>query len=299
MSVIAAGVVLWRPGADAGAVEIAVVHRPKYDDWSLPKGKCEPGEHAAVTAVREAGEESGFSGPLTRALGRVRYPVRGPGGPVEKVVSYWAMPALGGAFSPNSEVDRLEWLPPRVAARQLTRENDGVVLQRFAAAPADTTTVLLVRHGRAGDAKAWKGKDVDRPLDDAGWVQADALAAVGPCFGLTTVVSAELARCVQTVTPLAQALGIAVDQEPALGERQHDNDPKAVVHVLRALASDGGHSAACSQGGVIPAAVNALSRRDTVRPRQSRSRKGSVWALSFAHDRLVAADYLQDLSPCR
>src|SRR5436309_1142685 len=97
--VLAGGCVAWRPGTDGP--EVAVVHRPRYDDWSLPKGKLDPGETLTACAVREVAEETGLTVRLGARLGRVHYV--GPTGP--KTVHYWAAQVCGGAFSPNREVD--------------------------------------------------------------------------------------------------------------------------------------------------------------------------------------------------
>lgn len=146
--VYAAGAVLWRPGsADSeGPVEIAVIHRPRYDDWSLPKGKVDPGETAPVGAVREILEETGHRANLGRRLLTVTYPTDSPFRGVKKV-HYWAARSTGGEFTPGSEVDELIWLPVPDAMNKLDYAQDRKVLCRFAKHPADTQTVLEI--GRA------------------------------------------------------------------------------------------------------------------------------------------------------
>ncbi len=150
-TIYAAGAVLWRESgvrADGvPSVEVAVVHRPpRYDDWSLPKGKVDPGETEPVTAVREILEETGYACQLGRRLAAVTYPV------VEdtKKVQYWAARTLDGEFIPNDEVDQLLWLPAAEALERLHYPpHDRKVLRRFTKVPAHTSTVLIVRHGRA------------------------------------------------------------------------------------------------------------------------------------------------------
>lgn len=122
----AAGGVLWRPGRD-GDVEVALVHRPKYDDWTLPKGKLDAGEGWLDAAVREVAEETGHSVEVGDALGDITYRVAGG----DKRVRYWAMRAAGGAFTPTSEVDALRWLPASQARWALTYDRDREVLNRF------------------------------------------------------------------------------------------------------------------------------------------------------------------------
>ncbi len=292
--VLAAGTVLWR--RDGDDVQVALVHRPKYDDWSLPKGKCEPGEHLAVTAIRETREEAGFDGVLGRYLGEVGYAVQGPDGSVPKIVSYWAMQALGGAFTPSSEVDRLEWMPVAAALTALTREHDQQPVRALLAAPLETAAVLLVRHAHAGSRKAWKGADEARPLNALGQREAVAIGAVATVFGPAAVGAADLLRCEQTVAPLAEAVGVAVEHWPALSERRHGRAAEEAADLVRSLATDGRPVAVCSQGGVIPDVLAALGGRKL---RDAPARKGSVWVLSFAGSTLVAADYLRSLLPTR
>lgn len=124
----AAGAVLWRPSSDGhGTVELALIHRPKYDDWSFPKGKRAEGEDDLETALREVREETGFDAEVGRELGESRYQHRGR----DKIVRYWAMREDGGEFSPSDEVDRLEWTGPDEAAGLLTYDRDRELLRHF------------------------------------------------------------------------------------------------------------------------------------------------------------------------
>jgi 8-oxo-dGTP pyrophosphatase MutT (NUDIX family) len=124
----ASGGVIWR--GSGGALEILVVHRPRYDDWALPKGKREPGETDEECALREVEEETGFRCVLGFELAGVDY-ADADGRP--KTVRYWAMTLRAGEFSPNSEVDAMRWLTPDAAHRLLTYELDGAVLDSFVA----------------------------------------------------------------------------------------------------------------------------------------------------------------------
>jgi 8-oxo-dGTP diphosphatase len=115
----AAGGVVWRRGA--GGIEVAVCHRPHRQDWSLPKGKLDPGESWEDAAVREVREEIGFECRLGRELDPTSY--RDQKGRA-KVVRYWLMEPVSGEFEPNAEVDELRWLIPSAAAELLTYEHD-------------------------------------------------------------------------------------------------------------------------------------------------------------------------------
>jgi 8-oxo-(d)GTP phosphatase len=288
----AAGAVLWRTGPGA-AVEIALVHRPRYDDWSLPKGKLEPGETIWAAAVREVAEETGFSAVLGRHLGRTVYPVSRPF-PATKTVDYLAARATSGRFRPNREVDEVRWLHPAEAENLLTYPHDRQIVAEFRALPPDLGTLALVRHGGAGRRSEWSGPDELRPLSDRGWRQVKALRTLLPLFGVDRVHSAPLLRCLQTVRPLAEDIGAPVVEEPLLSERGYSADPGAGTARLLEIAA-GGTPMVCSQGGVIPDLLSRLASGTGLVPPDPRSRKGSVWLLSFtpgAHPNLVAARYI-------
>ncbi|MEV5428273.1 NUDIX hydrolase [Streptomyces sp. NPDC052701] len=119
-TVQAAGCVLWRRSPEDGALEVCLVHRPKYDDWSWPKGKLKPGEDPLAGALREVAEETGCTAAPGAELPTLRYTAGGR----PKQVRYWAAEATGGAFVATDEVDRVLWLTPGAARRRLTRPQD-------------------------------------------------------------------------------------------------------------------------------------------------------------------------------
>src|SRR6266702_1634621 len=168
MLIRAAGAVAWRPGPDGA--EILLVHRAKYDDWSLPKGKVEPGELLPVTACREVGEEAGAAITLGNRLAPVRYKVNGN----PKRVDWWAARVLSVDDSavPNHEVDQVTWLPLAQALKRVSYKQDVSVLSDFAARPADTVPLILLRHAKALHRSEWNSADGDRPLDKAGTADA-------------------------------------------------------------------------------------------------------------------------------
>ncbi|MCB8907826.1 MULTISPECIES: NUDIX hydrolase [unclassified Streptomyces] len=118
--ILAAGCVLWRRARSGHGIEIAVVFRPKWSDWSHPKGKLKSGEEARAAAVREVREETGMTCALGVELPTVRYRIQGR----PKEVRYWAAEATGGSFEPNREVTRLLWLTPEAARTCLTQDRD-------------------------------------------------------------------------------------------------------------------------------------------------------------------------------
>jgi 8-oxo-(d)GTP phosphatase len=284
--VVAAGAVLWRPGP-GGGTEVALVHRPRYDDWSLPKGKLNPGESAPSAAVREVAEETGHTATLGHVLGESRYRV--PQG--DKVVHYWSARAQDteGAFAPNSEVDELRWPSPNVASELLTYRRDVAVLDRFRQLNPPPATLLLVRHAKAGSRHDWTGDDDLRPLSNKGKAQADALASLLRLFGPTRAYAAPPDRCAQSIQPLADKLGLSIATEPLLGERDYWRDPEAGLARLLELAAGEGVPVVCSQGGVIPDLVHALTGRP-----DPPARKGSTWVLGFSGRHVATADYYPD-----
>ncbi len=164
----AAGCLLWRR-TEAGTVEVALVHRLRYDDWTLPKGKLEEGEAWPTAAVREVAEETGFDVVLGPPLPTQAYEVDG----MPKEVHYWSAEVTTGGFVPNLEVDAVRWLTPGEARATLSYAHDAEVLAAFEdltaaldGSPPDTLVVL--RHARATKRAAWDGHDRDRPLDDRG-----------------------------------------------------------------------------------------------------------------------------------
>ncbi len=210
----AAGGVAWRPGPD-GEPEILLVHRKKYDDWSLPKGKTEPGEPLPVTAVREVLEEGGARLALGRRLVSVRYNVGGR----PKRVHYWAARVLSvdERAVPNSEVDEVTWLPAARAVDKVSYAHDHGVLADFAARPARTVPLILLRHAKAVAKSGWKRADAARPLDDAGRSDAKALADLLACFApRPRLISSTAVRCAETLRPLSQLTGEQVRVEQSL-----------------------------------------------------------------------------------
>ncbi|ORL80339.1 bifunctional NUDIX hydrolase/histidine phosphatase family protein [Prescottella equi] len=295
-NIFAAGAVLWRKSPNNPyEIEIALIHRPKYDDWSFPKGKLDPGETSISAAVREIHEETGITAQLGRHLSGVTYPI--PGHRKLKRVEYWAAEAAGGEFTPNDEVDEMRWLPPDDVPDQLSYPMDRTILRRFVQIPPDTTTVLLVRHAKAGSRKKYEGDDDTRPLDEKGRVQAEALVGQLRAFGASEVSSADRTRCVQTVEPLAASLEVPIHIEPLLSEEQYAADPASARARARKIAARGGVQAICSQGGVIPDLLEWWAKRDGIALPPARNRKASTWVLSLSGGRLVAADHIDSPLP--
>jgi 8-oxo-(d)GTP phosphatase len=291
----AAGGVVWRPaesGPDGAGVEVILVHRPRYDDWSLPKGKLAPGEPEVEGAVREVLEETGYHVRVGRPLGETRYDKTVGSATRPKVVRWWAMQAVSGAFAPTQEVDDVRWVPLATAEGMLTRDTDRQLLRRFAHGPAPTRTVLLVRHAQAGTRSAGADDDRLRPLDEQGQAQADELIRLFARFDVEAVASADIVRCVETVVPFADALALEIEQTSLLSEAGYPGNEPEAVELVRGTGRSR-DAVACSQGEVIPDLLRRLATADHVDlPRPLAAAKGSTWALTFSDDRLLACEYI-------
>ena len=280
-STLAAGGVVWRQqGAD---LLVALVHRPRYDDWTLPKGKPGQDEPLLLTAVREVAEEAGAEVATGRRLNPVEYSF----GDTRKRVTHWAMRYLDGEHAATDEVDKIDWLTVAEATQRLTYPVDRVVLADFARLPAATSTVLLLRHARAGKRSQYDGDDRLRPLDKIGRRQARELIGPLAAFRPARVLAADRVRCEQTVQPLADRLSQPVVSAPEFSDEAYLADPARAMDSLYRLAEQPGATVICSQGTAIPGLLADLQ----VPARHRTARKGSLWVLSLAGRRVVAGDY--------
>ncbi len=292
----AAGGVVWRPSQDRSGeatIEVAVIHRPQYDDWTIPKGKLASGESDVDGAIREVLEETGQRVRLGRPLGEVRYLKPTATGRRPKVVRYWAMRSDGGTFVPTREVDELRWVSLGEAQEMLTHDRDRELLDRFVVGPTLLTgSVLLVRHASAGDRESWEGDDRERPLDDHGWEQAEQLVRLLSRFDVDAIVSADFDRCTQTVEPLSRSVGVAIETEPVLSEAGYPGHEDEALALVRKYGSSPQTTVVCSQGDVIPGLLSHLAGEDHVDlPEPLPNKKASVWSLTFDGPRLFSAEY--------
>jgi 8-oxo-dGTP pyrophosphatase MutT (NUDIX family)/phosphohistidine phosphatase SixA len=277
----AAGAVLWRRGEDG--LEVALVHRPKYDDWSFPKGKAKAGEHVLRAAVREVWEESGVWPILGRRLPAREYRKDDR----LKHVDYWAATGMGGEFRPNDEVDRVEWLPLPEAEGRLSYEHDADLLREFAVGPNRTTPYIVLRHTSAGDKATWPEEDLLRPLDVRGRAEALDLAEALAGYGAARAFSSGTARCVETVLPYASRTGtdIHTDWAFTVGTSKGAGDRFAE------LLADAVPTLVCTHGELVPELVGrAAEELGTDPPEDSRLPKGGFWVLHTADGALASLE---------
>ena len=276
---LAAGGVLWRH--DPFDPEVALVHRPKYDDWSLPKGKAKAGEHLLVTALREVTEETGYRPRIGPYLVTVRYRVTSGGQSWNKAVTYWSMRCVGGSFLANDEVDEMQWLPLDEARRCLTVASDRAVLDTFGRTRRDTEPLLLVRHGATvAPPRKPKKRPEARRLNRSGRDQAASLVPVLEGLGVTDLLSADLPVCVDMLAPFAAATGLTVRREVQLTRAGFAGNERDVADRVRADASCGEALAVCGGRRVITGLLGVLGNGSRVRPpRETMVVKGGWWLL--------------------
>ena len=250
----AAGVVVVRPGISGP--EVAVIHRGLRADWSLPKGKVEPGEHTVVTAVRECDEETGIVPVLGPPLTQQEYVALGS----PKVVDYWAAHVGSDeGFAPDDEVDEVVWLPADEAAARLTYPRDADLVREAVALPPSSPLILL-RHTQALKRADFKGKiDAERPLSGKGRSQAKALVPLLAAYGIEKVHSSDATRCRETVKRYAQSIDADIRLEPALSEESYVERPKRAARRMSELLLDPAPMVVCSHRPVMPALVEAIA----------------------------------------
>ncbi|MBX6749560.1 MAG: NUDIX hydrolase [Micromonosporaceae bacterium] len=265
---------------------VLLVHRPRFDDWSLPKGKLQPGEHPLVAAVREVHEETMVHGVPGVRLPSVTYQVRSGQSHVDKIVDWWAMTvADAGPFVPSDEVDDVAWLSVPRALEVVTYERDRTVLEAYAELPAVARPVVVVRHASADDHPAWSGPPDERPLDARGRAQAAGLAELLRVLRPGRLVSAPALCCRQTLTELARTLDLDLEIEEDITEGA---DPVIVVAALRRLVNDRSASVVCG-GDALAAALATLTGGAVPTPDRRLAPADGV-VLSFSGATLVAAD---------
>lgn len=230
--VLAAGALVWRLKNDK--LQVLVVHRPRYDDWSFPKGKAEPGESMVLTAIREVAEETGRQIVLGRYLGKARRRlVSGR----KKRTLYWAaqvLPEAGpgeglrAAVKPASkrEIDKVRWWKVKKAARKLTHADDKRLLARlvdwYESGQLQVRSLVLVRHAKAVSRATWGygiNSEITRPLVmGRGQAQARDVAALLSAYGVGELVSSPWRRCVDTLAPYAHGCGLDLRSDEAFTE---------------------------------------------------------------------------------
>jgi 8-oxo-dGTP diphosphatase len=255
--VLAAGALVFRPGK-----RVLLVHRPRYDDWSFPKGKLDPGEHVTAAAVREVSEETGLHVRLGVPLSPQRYPVAGGR---TKQVSYWVGRVVGSddvtGYRPNAEIDAVAWVPYDEAMDRLTYDYDRATLKEARPQRRKTHAVVVLRHGAARSRRGWGQDDRLRPLIQLGRTQAQRLVPLLAAYDVTKIVSSSSMRCLETVTPYADTTGWDLELEDGVSEEGASVD--SVVGTVDTLLAGDESAVLCTHRPVLPSVFDALGVADT------------------------------------
>ena len=272
------GVVLRRR---SGVLEVLLVHRSRYDDLTLPKGKASHAEDDSDAPRREVWEETGLRCAMGSELPSIAY---ADADGRSKRVRYWLMsPIEDGPFRPGPEVDLAPWVPVEEARSTLTYDRDRPVLR---AAIELAEPLYLVRHAKAGSRAHWTGDDRVRPLTGKGMRQAEGLVDRLEGRRVARILSSPTARCVDTVAPLASVRGLEVETVAWLIE------DTPTLRVLEELASLGGPAVLSSHGDLIPPVVCALADGGVPVDGPRSWKKGSTWILERAAGFPSALRYL-------
>ncbi|HEX6222627.1 MAG TPA: NUDIX hydrolase [Acidimicrobiia bacterium] len=281
----AAGGLVFRESSK-GKLKVLVAHRPRYDDWGLPKGKADKGETPEETAIREVLEETGYRCRIVAPMGTTRYRIDGG----IKEVDWFAMRPLPDSpgFKKNKEVDEIRWISRKKAKNELDYEND----RSLVTAPglkrlARTGTLFLLRHAAAGDRTKWEGVDAVRPLNKKGRRQAAAIAEYLQDRGIERIYTSPYTRCVQTVEPLAEAIGAKVVEHDALAEGPDIDRAYGLADELV-----GYNAVLCSHGDVIPAVINRMMWAGLTLDSRFYCSKGSIWEVGLDGGRFTTATYV-------
>ena len=283
----AAGALLWRESSEL-KIEIALIHRPRYDDWSLPKGKIEEGESSLRCAFREVIEETGITPQFGRELGSVEY--KEPAG--LKRVKYWAAKALTDEFLPNEEVDEIKWLNTEDALSVATHESDRSIIENFLTQDPRTDTLIIVRHTKALERGDWDDDDSKRTLDERGVVQSEQLIQHLEPFGIDEIYSSDYIRCIQTVTPLAQSRGLKITEIPNLNEENFELDPERAISFANAVKQDEKNILICSHNPVIPTMLRGILNTKLKNKDLIKLEPGDAWIVHRVRGEIVGLDFL-------
>jgi 8-oxo-dGTP diphosphatase len=281
----AAGGVVFRR-TTKGNLRVLVAHRPQYDDWSLPKGKADPGETSEETAIREVLEETGYHCRIVAPLGTTRYRVTGG----VKEVDWFAMRPLPDSpgFRKNREIDRIKWLSRAKAVGLLDYGHDqDLVGETDLKKLAQTGILRLLRHTTAGDRTKWAGPDDKRALTKKGRRQAEAIAQTLTAAGIERIVSSPYDRCLQSVEPLSRLTGAPIEVSAALAEESDLDEAYAVVDQLV-----GANALICSHGDVIPGLINRMMWAGLSLSSRFYCSKGSIWEVEVDGGKFTTAHYV-------
>ena len=287
--IYAAGAVLWRFGAK-NRIEIALIHRPRYGDWSLPKGKLDATETMIGCAYREVMEETGHSAIFGPEIGDATYVVDG----VTKLVKYWSAQAVGEPTGkPNpTEVDEILWLSPADARKKLTLDDDRSIVDFFLEFGTGTTALVLLRHAKAIKREDWDGDDGDRPLGNIGQIQAKRLLSKYLPYAIKEVHSSDAMRCIETIEPMTRALQMHPIFSSDLSEHRFAKDKDAALDYAQDLMIRNQSAIICSHNPILPKVLKKLIGKKNFKELVQKLEPAEAWVLHHRDGEIIAIDWI-------
>ena len=284
--ILAAGALVWRKSKEK-KIEIAVIHRPKYNDWTIPKGKVELSESSIACAYREVIEETSIETEFGMYLGEVKYQsLDGP-----KQVSFWSAQVVKeNTFTPNSEVDEIKWVEAAKAAKFLSLESDKEILSKFNKLKYESKPLVLLRHAKALSRDEWQGDDDDRPLDSLGQMQAKRLLSIYQAFNLEQIHTSDAIRCYDTVEPMAKALGLKLEVSNKLSESAFKKDKEDAFDYARDLIKSDKRALLCSHNPILPKVLNKLTKKSDVESDEEKLYPADAWVIHRIGKEVIQID---------
>ena len=287
--IFAAGAVIWR--RNKKNVEIALVHRPRYDDWSLPKGKQDPGEAMISCAYREVIEETNLKVGFGPYIGDTEYFVADG----LKKVHYWSARLAEDSpeFHPNEEVDLLEWHSIESALDKATRDSDREIIQKFVTIPFDSYPLIMLRHAKALAREEWQGEDEDRPLQQLGQQQARRALSIYQVYGLTQIHTSDAVRCHDTVDQMAKALDIPLTITNKVSEYTWKKNKEKAIDYAKDLIKVNEPVILCSHNPVLPRMMEKLTKKIDFDYPSNKLEPGEAWVLHHDKKDVMQIDRLE------
>jgi len=287
-AISAAGAVVWRKHKD-NFTEVAIIHRPKYDDWSFPKGKLEIGESLISCAHREVLEETNLQTEFGPHLGQVEYFT--PDG--LKKVTYWSAKVISEKpFRANTEVDQLKWIPITKVIEVLTNETDKEIFDKFVKVKFNSKPFILLRHAKAITRDEWQGEDDDRPLSSSGQNQAMRLLSTYQVFNIDQIHSSDAVRCYDTVKSMAKGLDIKLEVSSKLSESTYKKDKEKAFDYVRELIKEDKSILICSHNPILPKMLNKLTKKSEIEADEDKLSPADGWVIHRSGKEIIQIDRL-------
>ena len=287
-AISAAGAVVWRKHKD-NFTEVAIIHRPKYDDWSFPKGKIEVGESLIACAHREVLEETNLQTEFGPHLGQVEYFT--PDG--LKKVTYWSAKVIAEKpFRTNTEVDQLKWIPITKVIEVLTNETDKEIFDKFVKVKFNSKPFILLRHAKAITRDEWQGEDDDRPLSSSGQNQAMRLLSTYQVFNIDQIHSSDAVRCYDTVKSMAKGLDIKLEVSSKLSENTYKKDKEKAFDYVRELIKEDKSILICSHNPILPKMLNKLTKKSEIEADEDKLSPADGWVIHRSGKEIIQIDRL-------